>query len=135
MEEQEVRQDQPAVEQADGEVPGNAPAVNEPAKENFIAEALPKKKGDGHMFGNLDKEQKFKFPTQFADHVVVRHFNMVRLPSGVMTEDPGSNRIQYYELETFQNMAKQKVVNGNQTPSQFEQLGIHYEVLHDPLYS
>lgn len=95
----------------------------------------PVKKGSGLQFGNLDKEKKhdlskLKVP---AGHVVVRHFNHVDLANGQKMEDPTTNRLQVYDVATFDNLSKQKTSKeGTQLASQFELLGLNTQVLHDP---
>jgi hypothetical protein len=102
------------------------------ARKKKPEDAAPKK--SALPFGNQDKEQKhdiskLKVP---ADHYVVRHFNTVKLQNGQDMEDPTSSRLQVYDQETFDNMSRQGVKDGKQTPSKFAELGLNVHVLHDP---
>lgn len=92
-----------------------------------------KKKKGGLQFGNKDKDKKYdlsgiKVP---ADHVVVRHFSSVVLANGSEMEDPTSNRFQVYDRETFDALNAQPTKGGKQQKSQFQELGLNVDVLHD----
>lgn len=85
-------------------------------------------------FGNKDTDQKYDLSklTIPDDHYVVRHFMNITLANGQQVEDPTTTRLQVYDKETFDNLSKQKVKDGKQIGSQFENLGINVHVLHDP---
>lgn len=86
------------------------------------------------QFGNLDEEQKYDLSDiRISSNLyVVRHFGTVKLQNGTEIEDPSSSRIQVYDREDYVNLAEQKVKNGEQQKSKFEEMGYGTEVLHDP---
>ena len=90
------------------------------------------------MYGNQDKDHKYDLSDLRIrpNHYVVRHYDVSELPSGAQVEDPGSNRIQIYEKDVFENLSGQKVKGkgkkAEQTSSHFENLGLNVEILHKP---
>lgn len=85
-------------------------------------------------FGNQDKNKKYDLSAMSipANHFVVRHFGMIQLANGKFIEDESTSRIQVYDIETFNNLKAQTIDKGKQKISQFENLGLNVDVLHDP---
>lgn len=86
------------------------------------------------QFGNQDKAKKYdisKLNTN-GDKYVVRHFGHVELGNGEKMEDPSSNRFQVYDKKTFNDMNRQPEVNGKQSKSKFQAIGLNIDVLHNP---
>ena len=85
-------------------------------------------------FGNQDKQKKYDLSALSIpeNHFVVRHFGMIQLANGKFIEDESTSRIQVYDRETFKNLQAQTIDKGKQKISQFENLGLNVDVLHDP---
>jgi hypothetical protein len=111
-----------------------APAKSEQGENKPKAAPAKSEQGEALEFGNCDSAKKYslkhlKVP---ANHYVVRHFGTVALASGQTMEDPTTNRFQVYDVQTFNKLREQPIKKDIQQKSQFEELGLNVDILHDP---
>lgn len=102
-------------------------AAKKEAEEKAAQEAFDSAESNtGKLKGNVDSSYEFEAKDRKAVHV--RHSRIEKLPSGAAVEDPGSVRIQMYDVHTFED---QKLNKEKGLPSIWD-MGETLKVLHDP---